>query len=609
VANSFFPDDPNTLLDLEGPRNDPAILRDVLIEEGVGLFSSDNVRPVAERTQTEILREIEDLFATATARDTVMLYYSGHGQLDTTNGLYLCARDTRTDRLRSTAVSGAWISDTIDQSAAGTTIIVLDCCHSGAFKGGDIEGTLAGRGRFVLGSTRASDLARDTDTRNRASVFTAAFVEALRSGASDANGDGAVMLSDVYRYVHNHLTNVSSQVPMRRFDGTGEVPIAMRLNPQTSVSTRLIDPSDTQPILDVSPSEFDLGDVELGERLPPERVAVINRGGGVLQWSVDVSDPWVVADTEDFGVELRLTPGPDSRRANVYIRDSASGAMKTIRLRVRVVDRGKAAGGDPRRVKQAQKDDQSKPQSARVSKHNSNLAPVVKSRSTGLTRLPELLDIPAGRSLFGSDRVWQRRLKTGWFSRPMALTELHLPTFRIARFPVTNRQFFDFVQATRREAPKHWPNGQPKPNELDFPVVWISRATAVAYCTWLSTSSGTAHRLPTEQEWEKAARGIDERPYPWGEAWDVTRCHAGSSSPVEVTRHSPIGDSPFGIADMVGNAREWTATTNDSVRTAIVRGGGYRTSNVSPDIRLTCMFREIIADGPKATIGFRVAAD
>src|SRR5262245_19670244 len=119
IANSTFPKDRDNLPELEGPRNDPAVLRDVLCDDAVALFPSDNIRLVTERDMSEIMLEIEDFLVSATSRDTLLLYYSGHGVLDETNELYFSARDTRTTRLGASAISASWVSSRIDRSAAG----------------------------------------------------------------------------------------------------------------------------------------------------------------------------------------------------------------------------------------------------------------------------------------------------------------------------------------------------------------------------------------------------------------------------------------------------------------------------------------------------------
>ena len=93
-------------------------------------------------------------------------------------------------------------------------------------------------------------------------------------------------------------------------------------------------------------------------------------------------------------------------------------------------------------------------------------------------------------------------------------------------------------------------------------MVRVSWYDARAYCDWLSAVTGKPYRLPTEAEWEKAARGTDGRAYPWGNEWDPTRCNAKESgredaSPVGLHAH---GASPYGLLDMAGNVWEWTSS-------------------------------------------------
>jgi formylglycine-generating enzyme required for sulfatase activity len=145
--------------------------------------------------------------------------------------------------------------------------------------------------------------------------------------------------------------------------------------------------------------------------------------------------------------------------------------------------------------------------------------------------------------------------------------------FFIARTPATNGQYARFVAATRHTPPKHW-SGGPTPEALrGHPVVYVSWDDAVAYAEW------AGGRLPTEQEWEKAARGIDGRIYPWGDEFDAARCNSNESgigTTTPVGRYSPGGDSPWGCADMAGNVWEWTASEYEPGSSGrVVRGGSW----------------------------------
>ncbi|MFM8333111.1 MAG: NACHT domain-containing protein, partial [Candidatus Methylumidiphilus sp.] len=137
---------------------------------------------------------------------------------------------------------------------------------------------------------------------------------------------------------------------------------------------------------------------------------------------------------------------------------------------------------------------------------------------------------------------------------------VHLPDFAIARVPVTNAQYGLFVQATGHEAPSHWHGKKVPKGRETHPVVRVSWHDARAYCRWLSAETGKAIGLPSEAEWEKAARGADDaRRYPWGDDFDAKRCNVDESgfdgtTPVGIFVN---GASLFGCLDMAGNVWEW----------------------------------------------------
>ena len=130
--------------------------------------------------------------------------------------------------------------------------------------------------------------------------------------------------------------------------------------------------------------------------------------------------------------------------------------------------------------------------------------------------------VPAGEFLFGPD-----------------LEKVAVVAFYIDRFPVTNAEYKVFVEATRHEHPAHWRRGTWPEGKADHPVVQVTWESAAAYAVW------AGKRLPTEQEWEKAARGVDGRRWPWGNAFDPRRCNTSSDGTTPVGRYSPAGDSPW----------------------------------------------------------------
>ena len=138
-----------------------------------------------------------------------------------------------------------------------------------------------------------------------------------------------------------------------------------------------------------------------------------------------------------------------------------------------------------------------------------------------------------------------------------------LPVYRIGKYSVTNLQYAAFIKDKRGQAvPRGWFNRAPpldRPDLLVHPVTNVSWEDAMAYCDWLSGQTGRRYTLPSEAEWEKAARGTDGRRYPWGDAWADGRCNVGGAGTTPVTAF-PNGASTYGCLDLLGNVQEWTRT-------------------------------------------------
>ena len=230
IGNSIYPEDRDNLPDLEGPVNDIMLLRAALQDPDVGLFEPGDVTARPEWTSHDLVVELDRFFDVADRDDVLLLYYSGHGRLDHLNVLYLCTRDSRTDRLRSTALSSLRLNELIDASVASRRIIVLDCCHSGAFKGADIGRPLAGEGRYVLTSCRTHELAEDARLPNHASLFTGHLIDALYN-APDPAGRGHLTLESLHAYAYSRLVDERRQRPQIFASGDGGLPIARRSMP------------------------------------------------------------------------------------------------------------------------------------------------------------------------------------------------------------------------------------------------------------------------------------------------------------------------------------------------------------------------------------------
>jgi serine/threonine-protein kinase len=127
------------------------------------------------------------------------------------------------------------------------------------------------------------------------------------------------------------------------------------------------------------------------------------------------------------------------------------------------------------------------------------------------TRLePELIFIPGGRFIMGSDKKQDPEAD----DHELPQHVVTVGDFYIAKYPITNAEYARFVAETGHKPPEHW-NGEAPPEDIaDHPVVSVSWHDANAYCAWLSQATRRPYRLPSEAEWEKAARGTDGRIYP-----------------------------------------------------------------------------------------------
>lgn len=183
-----------------------------------------------------------------------------------------------------------------------------------------------------------------------------------------------------------------------------------------------------------------------------------------------------------------------------------------------------------------------------------------------------------------------------------------VPAFSISKYLISNAQYAKFMEAGGYDEKKWWtdagwdaktngierikgvwtPSNQAwvQPlwwthrgfNAPDAPVVGVSWYEAIAFCRWLSDVSGETISLPTDQQWQRAAQGDDNRSYTWGDEFDPTRCNTTVKGargqlrqPTPVRRYEGVGDSPFGVVDMLGNVFEWCSTDYYSGETTIQR--------------------------------------
>lgn len=192
----------------------------------------------------------------------------------------------------------------------------------------------------------------------------------------------------------------------------------------------------------------------------------------------------------------------------------------------------------------------------------------------------------------------------GQFLYDAEQTIVFLPKpYYIDRYPVTNADYRRFLDATERPAPGHWPEGDLPLGTERHPVVGLTYSEVQSYVEW------SGKRLPTEQEWEKAARGTDGRLWPWGQRFDEQLCAGTWRLPEEqrsafsIGVFSPAGDSPYGVGD-IGILWEWTSSWYSYRRYKVVRGGPWR-NLTGPALVINRSFE----DDRAHDVGFRCVCD
>jgi formylglycine-generating enzyme required for sulfatase activity len=245
----------------------------------------------------------------------------------------------------------------------------------------------------------------------------------------------------------------------------------------------------------------------------------------------------------------------------------------------------------------------------------------------GMVLIPEAKNYPFesnGVMIEGNELPTAVGVQHPWEKHPSRSQKhsMNISSFYIDKYPVTNKQFMEFINASDYRPKddhnflKDWSNGVYPKGWDDRPVTWVSLEDARAYASW------AGKRLPHEWEWQYAGQGTDARLYPWGNEMDSTRMpltdSGHNSMPPSPVNAFPQGSSPFGVMDMVGNVWQWTDEYADKhTRSAILKGGSYYHLQSSfwyfPQAYELNKYGKYLLMSPgmdrAGTIGFRCAAD
>jgi Tol biopolymer transport system component/uncharacterized caspase-like protein len=263
IGNSEYEDE--NLAQLVTPGPDASILAAVLRNPEIGGF--DDVAALINQPAATIRRAVSKFFVGRKRDDLLLLYFSGHGIRNDRGKLFLAVKDTEHNLLSGTAIPAAFITDEMDNSHSRRQVLILDCCHSGAFSHGTkaatgtsagtataFEGT--GSGRVVLTATDSTQYAWEGDRvigQAENSVFTHFLIQGLRTGEADTDADGRITLDELYEYVYEHVIHETpKQTPSKwSYGQQGELVIAK--NPRPVVKSAELPPELQQTINDPRP--------------------------------------------------------------------------------------------------------------------------------------------------------------------------------------------------------------------------------------------------------------------------------------------------------------------------------------------------------------------
>jgi formylglycine-generating enzyme required for sulfatase activity len=244
---------------------------------------------------------------------------------------------------------------------------------------------------------------------------------------------------------------------------------------------------------------------------------------------------------------------------------------------------------------------------------------------------PEMVALPGGQFRVGRNDVppltdEARQSRPGyllWMYSQWPAHAVNVGPFQIDRTEVTNAEYAAFVKETGHAPPPEvWDGGRPRAGEEQLPVVNVSYHDVAAFAAWRSKRDGVVYRLPTEEEWEFAARGGDPTlAYPWGSARPEDRANLGGAG-LRPVGSFPSGRTPQGVEDLIGNVWEWTSSearmypgndrtklSPDDAGKVVVRGGSYKDRSGGNEPIAVTSRRWTAKDFRSSELGFRLVRE
>ena len=646
IGVSEYLEGENPLSALPAALNDVRALSVVLEDSNIGEF--DEVTVLENPSAWQIRSKIEALFADRSADDLVLLYFSGHGITDQQGNFFFSTPKTYKNQkgflVKSSAVPAQEVHGYMDDCASDRMVVILDCCHSGAFgdlmprDGGEIgfERQLGGRGRVILTASAAIDYSYERSGEELA-VYTRYLIEGIRSGAADRDEDGYVSVDELHDYVveklekaapgmspQRYLTDYGDKIKLTRAivaDPTRRYRKAVKkysTNGEIRPTGRRILRDEWQKLgLTIEAAEA----IE-AEELRPYR-----------EYQQHLKDY-----EECFREELEFLGGVLDDRSREELNDlirqrslkaedvTAIEQRVMQELDIRTAPRPPIPGEQEKNLEQSSliAEEQKKSQSPQ----NCGLGAVRQfSEDLGNSVKLEMLPIPAGEFMMGSPEAEEGRSND---EGPQHLVKV--PAFYTGKFPITQAQWAVIAKTKQIKCklepdPSHFKGG-------DLPVEQVSWDNAIEFCDRLSRETGKRYSLPSEAQWEYACRAGTTTPFYFGETIDVSIANydgnhtygsgkkGGYRPKTTPVGHFKTSANEFGLYDMHGNVWEWCADRwqknykgapddgsvwnafNDS-GSKVLRGGSWYSN---PGDCRSAIRRYYTSDYRSRYFGFRVAS-
>ena len=476
------------------PPNDVKGMAEVLTSTEYGLFAKDDVHVFPNKPHYEILPAIESVFADAQPQDLILFYYSGHGDCDASDRLYLATADSRADRLTSTWLPAERLRRMIDHYSRRRVVMILDCCFSAAIKydflsrgNDDHQMDELSTGIYIITASSAVESAIERK-EDKYGLLTKHILEGVKQSKIKTSDDGLISASAIYQYVFAEVTKAGHQRP--RFFGLeqhgGELFIARAAavysKEQLQAFRKLI------------------GELENKDELDEELCDDVRRV---------IRENQPKRDKQLFDLLNRL-----SKQQLTPVRFST----QWLRLTLAVPPKGETATEPPK----------------------ANAVPgAVATGSVAANGFTddlkgvklEMVYVPGGKFMMGGDK----------YDSEMPLHGVTVPAFYIGKFQITQAQW----KAVMGDKIK------PKFNGDDLPMESVSWEDAKEFCQKLTQMTHKAYRLPTEAEWEYACRAGTTGDYA-GTLDEMSNQSSNKTYPVG--QYKP---NAFGLYDMHGNVWEW----------------------------------------------------